>query len=678
MSQHLISSLSDMKACIKDLIKVPRKAHDTETKGPDDKPDISGLYPFHGARAFSHIFATEHDEFYFNFNGAGGINPKYKADLQELFEDPKALWFYVNAIFDNTIMHFDGLKNKGRIVDVPSIARIEFNNHGKIPGLEETFLSLDYLAKYYEVPTLKDDRVKAYIKEHDLYSAVRCRFTNERIPRYDLVPLDVIVPYGCADGRATYDTGQTVIKCINLKDEMYEHQRKFPGKMIDVAANEIKVTSSLIEMKITGFEIDRTYIENAIAHENAKLEKLTSEVKSLVGDDVNLNSGAQIAKLLASKGIELPRKEVTDTALKRAATWAQKAELAKAAGKLKQYKEAIDKAREYSQGNSATDKKTLAKILEKHPDLDFLSKVTKAKETEKKIGTYYKNFLLLADELAVIHCTLSQEAAKTGRLSSSGPNLQNLHKEEWKDDSGNIINEYLIRKSFVNTDPDYDLFFFDYEQQEMIVMLDQAGEMAVINKLKSKEFKDFYLATMAVLEEITGKKITRKQAKAIALGLAYGEGIAKLAGGLNMTEDEARKFKDEFFRALPALKRLQKSLENQVKFYGKIHNPFGRVSYIDKDFGYKALNSFVQGTCADITKKAMVDIDVFLKENNLLSKMILQVHDEIIMKLHKTERWIIPEIRRIMAAAYPHIHIPLSVGVDYSATSWGEKSEWAA
>ena len=146
MSQHLISSLDDMRAAIKDLIKIKRKAHDTETKGPDDIKDISGLYPFHGARAFSHIFASDADEWYFNFN-TGGINPKYKADLQELFDDLEAQWFYVNAPFDNTIMHFDGLKNKGRIIDVPSIARIEFNEHGKIPGMEETYLSLDYLAR---------------------------------------------------------------------------------------------------------------------------------------------------------------------------------------------------------------------------------------------------------------------------------------------------------------------------------------------------------------------------------------------------------------------------------------------------------------------------------------------------------------------------------------------------
>jgi DNA polymerase-1 len=391
---------------------------------------------------------------------------------------------------------------------------------------------------------------------------------------------------------------------------------------------------------------------------------------------MNLNSGKQLAEYLQSKGVELPRKEVTDTALKRAQAWAEKADLAKAAGKQKQYEQAAAKAREYAQGNAQTDKKTLAKILKKYPELDFLSKLTKAKEAEKKIGTYYGNFLLLADDNGFIHCGLNQEKAKTGRFSGDNPNLQNLHKEKWKDEKGNIIAEFMIRKSFFNSDPDFDLFFFDYDQQEMIVMLDQAGEMPVIEKLRSGEYQDFYLATAAVLKEILGKDISRQQAKALALGLAYGQGIALLAATLGVSEDEARKFKDEFFKALPAIKRLAKNLENQVKWYGKIHNPYGRVSYIDKNHAYKALNSFVQGTSADITKKAMVGIYGFLRENNLKSKLLLCVHDELIFKIHKSERWIVPEIQRIMSAAYPHIHIPLSTGVEWSSTSWGEKMDY--
>lgn len=666
--RYLINNVADMKAAIKDLIQQPRLAHDTETEGPENQPDISGLYPFHGSRSFSHIFATATDEFYFNFN-KGGIDPKRKGDLQEIFEDPLRLYFYVNAIFDNTIMHFDGLKNKGRIVDCPSIARVEYNEHGNQPWMDESYLSLDYLAKYYEV-TLKDDRVKKYIQENNLYSPARCRFTGEKIPLFNKVPLDLMFEYGCGDGRSTFDVGTKIIQCINYKDELYANERKFPGKLIDVAQNEIKLTSVLVDMKISGIEVDKAYVHKAIAHEENVLKTLTSEVKALTCD-INLNSGKQLAEFLIKQNIPVPRKEPTATMLIRANEWAKRANIALAAGQEKQYLQAKEKAEEYAKGNYQTDKKTLEKILAKYPHLDFLAKITSAKEADKKINTYYKNFLLMADENGFIHCGLNQEKAKTGRFSSTDPNLQNLHKEEGDE-------EYKIRTAFINSDPMFDLFFFDYDQQEMIVMLDQANEEEIIAKLMSGEFEDFYIATAAVLKEVLGREISRRIAKALALGLAYGQGKELLARNLGLTVDEAMMFKAEFFKALPRIAELSEKLKKQVEWYGKIHNPFGRVSYINKHDSYKALNSFIQGTSADITKTAMVKIYFeLLMKFNLKSKLLLCVHDELIFKIHKEERWIVPEIRRLMSEAYPHKNIALTTGVEYS-NCWGAKEEYAA
>lgn len=674
MGSHLINSVSDLKNAVEELVKCERISCDTETYGP---PDIGGLFPFHGSRSFAIIFATKEDEFYINFN-TGGINPKYKIGLQPIFNNPEKIIFYVNATFDNTIMHFDGLKNYSRIVDCPSIARIEFNNHGKQEWAEESFLSLAYLAEYYGVK-LKDDRVKKYIEEHNLYSPIRSKFTGEKIPQYQDVPLELMFEYGCGDARSTYDLGNKIIKCINYKDAKYETQRKDAGAMIDVAKNEIKLTTTLIDMKITGFDVDREYVKKALAHESSKKDLLTSEVRILVGDEMNLNSGKQLADFLQAKGVELPRNEPTDTAIKRAGAWAEKAQLAKAAGKTKHYEDALQKAKEYALGNSCTDKKTLSKLLVKYPDLDFLSKITKIKESEKKIGTYYGNFLALSDDNGVIHCGLNQEKAKTGRFSSTMPNLQNLHKEKWKDEEGKIITQWPIRKSFYVNDPDYDLFFLDFKSQEMIVMLDQAGEMPIIEKLRSGEYADFYLATAAVLKELLAKEISRHQAKQLALGIAYGQGIDLLATMLGVSREEAKRFKDEFFRALPAIKRLAKYLENQVQWYGKIHNPFGRVSYIDKNHAYKALNSFVQGTSADITKHAMTAISAFLIDNKLRSKMLLSVHDELVFKIHKNERGIIKDLQRLMSAAYPHKHIALDTDVEWAPNkNWGEKEKWVA
>jgi len=664
MAQYLINSPSQLKEAVAELCKHEKLSHDTETKGPDDQPDISGLFPFHGSRSFAHIIATEFDEYYFDFNFfKGGMPDKYKKELQPIFDDPQRVIYYVNAIFDNCISHFDGLVNKCRIIDVPSMARIEYNRHGKQEWADESFLSMEYLANYYEV-TKKDERVKLYVQEHNLYSEKACRFTSEKIPRYDLVPTSLMFEYGCGDARTTFELGQKVIKCINHKDKIFEVARGDAGLMIDVARTELKLTSALIDMKIEGMEIDRPYIESQIEIESANLKTLTSEVKALTGD-INLNSGVQLAEYLVSKGVVPPRKQVTETALKRSKAWKDKAEALKAKGNTKGYNEAITKAIEYTKGNYSTDKKTLAKLMEKHPDIDFLSKVTKAKETEKKINTYYKNFLLIADPQGFIHANLNQEKAVTGRFSSSFPNLQNLHKDDKS-----------VKRSFRNTDPDFDWFYIDFKQQEMIVMLDQAEEMKVIYKLIDKVFDDFYLATKSVLMDVAGVSITRQQAKAIALGLAYGEGITALSKKLGMTMEDGKAFIDTFFGALPELKKLKERLERQAKARGKIHNPFGRVSYISYDRVYTALNAFVQGMSADITKRAMVSIHAFLIP--FKSKLLFSIHDELIFKIHKSERHLIPDIQRLMSEAYPHKHIALDSDVMWSPnnTSWGDKVDY--
>lgn len=332
--------------------------------------------------------------------------------------------------------------------------------------------------------------------------------------------------------------------------------------------------------------------------------------------------------------------------------------------------------------------------MSENPNLDFLAKITKAKEADKKIGTYYENFLKLKDENDYIHCGLNQEVAKTGRFSSSDPNLQNLEKVYVELDS----DDFCVRKAFI-ADEGCRLFFFDYDQQEMILMLDQAEEMGIIKKLIDKVFDDFYLATADQIKEILDIIIERKQAKDTSLALAYGKGILAMAKDFgyipsNPTNEEieegkrkAKKFKEQFFLALPKLKKLVKRLESAVKWYGKIHNPFGRVLYFTKEEAYKALNGFVQSGAADITKYAMVKVEKefneFRKKHNLKSRLTLCVHDELVFNIGiGEESLVIPAIKKMMVEAYPFKHIGLTVGVDYSPinkhgfSSWGEKIEW--
>lgn len=682
MAQYLINNLDDLKKTVKILCQHDRLSHDTETKGPSG---IGGLYPFHGSRSFSHIFATKDDEYYFNFN-LGGIAPKHKNLLQPIFDDENRIIFYCNAIFDATISHFDGLEFKQRIVDAPSIARIEFNKHGKSKFDKESFLSLKYLAEYYGVKQ-KNDKVKEYIDKHGLYDEKNDFITGKRIPLYNKVPLDLIFEYGCDDVRSTFDVCTKIIKCINYKDEVYTDLRdeNIPP-MIEVAKTEIKLTSVLVDMKIKGIRHWNDYTNKAVEYEENLSKKTHKEIENLT-NGININSGKQLAEFLTSKGIEVERKEPTDHALKMANKWDLKAQEAHEKGKDKLAKDLLQKADDYRKGNHITDKKTLKKLINKYPEFDFLSKITKVKEADKKISTYYKNFNLLQDKNNYIHCGLNQETTKTGRLSSNSPNLQNLEKVYVPIDS----DEFSVRKSFI-ADEGCRLFFFDYDQQEMILMLDQAEEMGIINKLLTKVFNDFYLATADQIKEILSIIIDRKKAKDTSLALAYGKGNKALAvdfgyipvnASLKEIEDgvnKTKEFKDQFFTALPKLKKLIKKLENMVKRSGKIFNPFGRVLYFDSDESYKALNGYVQGGAADITKKAMVLIHEKFKEIKCESRLTLCVHDELVFNIKIGEEdLVIPIIKECMMKAYIKKHIGLTVGVDYSpinkygVSSWGEK-----
>lgn len=137
MASHLIKTKSELIEAVEELTNFDRLSHDVESKGNIKEPDISGLYPFHGARTFP-TFRHKKDEFYFNFN-TGGINPKFKNLMQPIFDDKERIIFYVNAIFDATMSHFDGLEFKNRIVDCPAIARVEYNKHGKRKFDKESF-----------------------------------------------------------------------------------------------------------------------------------------------------------------------------------------------------------------------------------------------------------------------------------------------------------------------------------------------------------------------------------------------------------------------------------------------------------------------------------------------------------------------------------------------------------
>jgi len=605
-------------AVVQALMNTERMSLDTET---------TGLLPFHGDRLFSIVMADKDNEYYFDFS-IGGIkkDKETAAKMQALLDSIKYI-FLINADFDYSMLHFDGIKLNSKLLDGGVMARLEYSLHqpqGK--KSDNQFFSMDYLAKWY-LKLSKDTSVENYIKEHNLYGV---DIYDKKKPLYARVPLDIMFNYGCRDARITYDVCIKILEQINARDHSYKDSRpKSFKKIINKLANESALTTALAETKIRGMVLNTEYCKEAQVYELENARVNLAEIKKTV--DLNVNSPKQMQKYLREDlGLELPK-------IIKKGKWT---------------------------GGYSTDAETLFMLGDKH-DLPVLNNIVSAKRSQKKANTYYKNYLKMIDEAGIIHCSLGQETTTTGRLSSFQPNLQNVPKEDF--------HKWAVRNSFKRRD-NYTLFFFDYKGQEMYIMIDLSGDQQVIDQVASGV--DIYIAMAQMVERYTGLKISRSQAKALALGVAYGQGIKLIAANLKCAESEAKTLRGAFRKSLQGVNDLDAWCKRQAKLYGKIHNPYGRVSIIERGFEYKTLNALIQGTAADCTKAAFVSCFELLKDYK--SKIDLTVHDEIIFSIHDNEHHLLPEISRLMVEAYPHRHLPLRVDIESSKTTWGAKADYVA
>ena len=586
--------------------------------------ETTGLEPFKGDRIFSLIIADESDEYYFNFN-IGGLNKSHLSRVIETYN--RCMYgFFINFDFDYTMLAMDGALIKGpKILDGGVLARLENSLHapsGK--KAENQFFSMDYLAKYY-LKKEKDTTVEQYIKDNNLYGVDS---KGKKKPLYKKVPLEIMYKYGCSDARLTFDICTEIIRRINGRDIFYQPTRpKSWPKIMDCLATESKLSQALAENKFRGMLLDKDFCERAMPYELNNAAELLVEIKKTV--NLNVNSPKQVSNYLMNDlGLKLPK-------IIKKGKWT---------------------------GGYSTDAKTLDALAESH-SMPILQKIVGAKQSQKKANTYYKNYLAMVDDNNVIHCSLGQETTVTGRLSGFAPNLQNVHKENYHD--------YAVRNSFI-CPPDFEFFFLDYAAQEMVIMIDLAGDADVIEKVKNGV--DIYIAMAEMVFKYTGINIDRSQAKALALGVAYGQGVALIASNLRCSEDEARKLRTAFKTSLKGVTKLDNWCKEQAKRYGRIHNPYGRVSLIEKGLEYKTLNALIQGTAADCTKTAYVNATRFLETYK--SNVVLQVHDEVLFYIHKSERFLIPKIQKIMSEAYPFRRLPLKTDVEFSETSWAAKVDY--
>lgn len=283
--------------------------------------------------------------------------------------------------------------------------------------------------------------------------------------------------------------------------------------------------------------------------------------------------------------------------------------------------------------------------------------------TIKKRLEFYENFLFYADPDGILHAGFNQAGTITGRFSAWEPNLQQLKKDEGDD----LNQEFVVRRAIVPRDG-FMFLMLDYSQVEYRLMLDQAMAHILIKRI-NEEGVDVH---QAMADQVG---ITRSEAKTVNFGIIYGIGIAKLAKKLGCSEDRARQIKYAVLNADPAINKFIRTIMGKAKSQGLLINWFGReCQFPDPQFAYRGPNHVVQGGAADIMKIAMNRVRNHLLEYQ--SKVVMTIHDELVIELHEKEKYLAPKLRKIMEEVYrPIAGLPMACTVEYSRENLADKKK---
>lgn len=394
---------------------------------------------------------------------------------------------------------------------------------------------------------------------------------------------------------------------------------------------EMPLIRVLSEMELNGFRIDTDMLANYGNSLKAELDILEERIRQETGEpDLNISSPIQLGNVLFGKMQLDP------------------------------------KARKNKRGNYSTDEETLNELKDKHP---VIGDILAFREIKKLLSTYIEPFPTMIDPSdGKVHTTFNQALTATGRLSSVRPNLQNI---PIRTELGREI-----RKAFIPFSPDHVIISADYSQIELRVMASVSGDTHMIDAFR--EGKDIHTATAARIFKVDEPEVTseqRRMAKTANFGIIYGISAFGLSQRLAISRKEAKELIEGYFLNYPSIVGYLEDTKRQAREKGYVETLMGRKRYI-KDINSRnavvrgfaernAINAPIQGTAADIIKKAMINVDRSLKEAGLETVMILQVHDELVFDAPAHEKEAVMDIvRREMETVFD-LKVPLAVECNY-------------
>jgi DNA polymerase-1 len=327
----------------------------------------------------------------------------------------------------------------------------------------------------------------------------------------------------------------------------------------------------------------------------------------------------------------------------------------------------LEKPKKTKTGQYVTNEEILQSLRNKH---EIVGKILDYRGLKKLLGTYVDALpLLINPKTGRIHTSFNQAVTATGRLSSSDPNLQNI---PIRDEDGKEI-----RKAFI-PDPGCEFFSADYSQIELRIMAHLSGDANMIDAFQHGY--DVHAATSAKIYKVPIEEVTkdmRRKAKTANFGIIYGISVFGLAERMNVERKEAKELIDGYFETYPQIQDYIEKSKQFAKAHGYVETIFHRKRYLPDINsqnatvrGYaerNAVNAPIQGSAADIIKVAMARIYERMKSNNLKSKLLLQVHDELNFSVPTEEKAIVEKIvSEEMEQAYL-MKVPLKVEF-----GWGE------
>ncbi|OLS03309.1 DNA polymerase I [Tissierella creatinophila] len=415
---------------------------------------------------------------------------------------------------------------------------------------------------------------------------------------------------------------EDVMMDILRKQNMEELYKNVENPLIEVLAN----------MEYIGFKIDKEELISLGEKYSNEIETLTSEIYELSEVEFNINSPKQMGEILFDK-LELPVIKKTKTG--------------------------------YS-----TNVEVLEKLQGKHPIID---KILRYRQIVKLKSTYIDGYLnLINPKNGRIHSSFNQTITTTGRISSTEPNLQNIpiRTEDGK----------MIRKAFVASDENHILVDADYSQIELRVLAHISKDEKMIEAFKEKI--DIHSKTASEVFHVPLNEVTptlRSNAKAVNFGIVYGISDYGLSRDLNISRKEAKEYIDNYLENYKGIRKFMVDIVEEGKENGFVETLLHRRRYIPelqaknfnvRSFGERiAMNTPIQGSAADIIKMAMVEVYDALKTRGLKSKLILQVHDELIIETIKEELDDVKSIMKDIMESAIKLDVPLKVDIEVG-DSW--------